>query len=169
MMKRWKTSLPIAPRARAAALLWLLLALTLLYTFGNSLKTQEASLAQSRSAEEIVRAVVEPVVGAEQYAGLDVRKLAHFTEFFLIGAELALLLAVSGRTRRGHALCALLSALACAVADESLQMLSDRGPEVRDVLLDFSGACCGLVVCALTILCALALRSADRMLLDDKS
>ena len=77
------------------------------------------------------------------------RKLAHFTEFGILGAELSLLLHLRGRqSRQGFVNCAF-AGLSAAVIDESLQLLSKRGSQVQDVLLDFCGFMVGLWICAL--------------------
>ena len=67
-----------------------------------------------------------------------VRKLAHFTEFGVLGGLW------SGQNARRPARLSWLYGLAVASADECLQMLSpDRGPAVTDVLIDYAGYLCG--------------------------
>ena len=67
-----------------------------------------------------------------------VRKLAHFTEFGVLGGLW------SGQNARRPARLSWLYGLAVAAADECLQMLSpDRGPAVTDVLIDYAGYLCG--------------------------
>lgn len=68
-----------------------------------------------------------------------IRKLAHFTEFALLGAELF------GLFERYPLSVA--HALFAAVADESLQIISGRSAEVKDVLLDFAGSLVGAALC----------------------
>lgn len=82
-----------------------------------------------------------------------VRKLAHFTEFFILGCLAALTAAVFGRLQAGlfrhaaapTALCGLL----VAMSDETLQLFSaGRTSKVTDVWLDWAGFLCGALVTA---------------------
>lgn len=67
-----------------------------------------------------------------------VRKAAHFTEFWVLGALW------SGYGRRRPLRITWLYGLGVAAADECLQFLSpDRGPAVTDVLIDYAGYLCG--------------------------
>ena len=81
---------------------------------------------------------------------LPVRKLAHMAEFGSLGALIFLLLV----TYRGSILNKWLSSLAAtllyACTDELHQLLSDgRGAQIRDVLIDFSGA---LITCTILLI-----------------
>lgn len=79
-----------------------------------------------------------------------VRKLAHFCEFALLGllsaallAHLARRLPLSTKMLWGFpaAFC-----LLYAISDEVHQMFTERGPAVKDVLIDFSGSLTGLLL-----------------------
>ncbi|MCD8069106.1 MAG: VanZ family protein [Lachnospiraceae bacterium] len=73
-----------------------------------------------------------------------VRKLAHYTEFTALGAELAFLVwQVLGRSVTTPLLLGLLT----AVTDETIQIFSlGRGSSVRDVWIDFGGVVTGTVM-----------------------
>ena len=76
-----------------------------------------------------------------------VRKAAHFTEygllgFLICGAELS---AHKIKERQYISLC-LFIPLATAVTDEFIQSFVGRTSAVKDVVIDFSGAVCGLVL-----------------------
>ena len=94
-----------------------------------------------------------------------IRKLAHFTEFALLGFFSAdLILHVN---RRKHWIKKWLEwvipvvfCLLYAVSDEVHQIFSDRGPRVTDVLIDFGGALCG--ICAAHLLFGLIFRKKDK-------
>lgn len=76
-----------------------------------------------------------------------VRKLAHFTEFGMLGFSLLLHLRV-GRRKRGMAAAWVLGTL-YAVSDELHQMFeAGRGPQLRDVAIDSAGVLAGVLVCA---------------------
>ncbi len=124
----------------ASLLLMLFIVATVVYIFSNSLMTSEVSKAQSTEVkEQIVEPILEPIVGEGNVTDHMVRKLAHLTEFGILGFELALLL-------RKWFLPSFFLTLLIAVADETLQIYSDRGPLLTDVWLDFFGACFGFAI-----------------------
>lgn len=91
------------------------------------------------------------------------RKIGHFTEFFVFGA---LLYAAAASARRAGILRPLravypLVMLLVPVCDETLQYFSEgRSPEVKDVWLDFTGALAGAAAVLLLILLCGAIRRA---------
>lgn len=136
-----------------------LCALTAIFIWSNSLFSREGSQGQSRAVMEALEPVIEFVTGQDVDPEDDhfVRKLAHFLEFGLLGAELTLLAYLRKRLSL-QSLCNCLSVgLAVAVTDEALQLLSDRGSQVQDVLLDLCGVCTALALTA-AILAASAKR-----------
>ena len=103
---------------------------------------------ESRIVGEIVKPVLEVVVGKGNVTDHLVRKLAHFTEYMVLGCLMGANVAVRVRMSSwffwsyGLLLC-----LAVAVIDESIQIFSPgRSPQVTDVLLDTSGSLTGMVV-----------------------
>ena len=79
-----------------------------------------------------------------------VRKAAHAVEFFTLGAILFLMMILVHEKLRFQNIWNILSiSLFVAVTDESVQILSERGPRVQDVLLDFCGAAAAIFLCAL--------------------
>ncbi len=85
-----------------------------------------------------------------------VRTLAHMAEFGLLGMWIMLLLLTYRIRPMSSALWAVLSVLVTAIADESYQHFTNMGRagEVKDVLLDTSGAA---ISCALLLLMILLL------------
>ncbi|MCD8378896.1 MAG: VanZ family protein [Lachnospiraceae bacterium] len=73
-----------------------------------------------------------------------IRKLAHFTEFTLLGAELTVLIwEILYCSLTTSLLCGLLA----AVSDETIQIFVEgRGSSVRDVWIDFGGVLVGTVL-----------------------
>ena len=137
-------------RKRWNIILGLLVLLTLAFIWGNSLISRAES-------QEISRGLLAEICEALEHVGLHIdpendhwlRKLAHFGEFGLLGAELCALLLLNRRPRpQGFVNCAF-AGLAVAVTDEALQLISNRGSQVQDVLLDFAGFVTGLVLWAL--------------------
>ena len=142
-------------RKRWNIVLVLLLALTLAFIWGNSLVSRAESQNLSRDLLAEICAALE-TVGLHLDPQNDhwLRKLAHFGEFGLLGAELCTLMFLNRRARlQGFVNCAFAGLLA-SVTDEALQLISNRGSRVQDVLLDFAGFLSGLLLCALLCLAA---------------
>ncbi len=136
-------------RRTAAIILSLLIVLTLAFIFGNSLEDRQESAEKSARFERIV----EPVLRALPYAQLHTRealatvtrKLAHYAEFFLLGAQMMALAILTRQVLPVRKRIILLSCLVIACADELLQFISLRAPQVQDALLDTFGALCGIL------------------------
>ena len=126
-------------------LLGILLALTLWFIWGNSLLTREESSGLSIRIYEWLQPALL-AMGLDRIDEHFLRKLAHFTEFAVLGCELAALFFLNrGRNLRSvgfSALCALVT----AATDETIQLFSGRAAMLRDVLLDFTGALAGIVL-----------------------
>ncbi len=130
MIKREK----ILPRTVAV-----LIFLTMMFIWRNSTLDRDASAGES----DAVRGWLESFLSYDSAAGAFIlkhlRKIAHFLEFGLLGAETCL---YSHLIRRSSAFSLAASAifgLFVAAADETIQIFTGRGASVRDVMLDFSG------------------------------
>ncbi len=124
---------------------WALIALTVVFIWGQSLLDQDLSQWQSDS----VQGLLGQLFGEWIYSSFIyqyVRKVAHFAEYALLGMELmGCRLATRGAARPSRWALALVGpAVACA--DELLQFVSARAPRVTDVLLDCAGYMTGLTV-----------------------
>lgn len=125
---------------RRSRWIWLILALlTVGFIFSNSLPSIPDSRAQSSRVLELLEPLFAVFVGENVVTLHFVRKLAHFVEFGALGVELGFLYA-----RRSAA--PFLTALLVALSDETIQIFAQRGSQVKDVWLDFSGASTGIVV-----------------------
>ena len=130
-------------------MLWLFVLLSALVTafvFGNSLKSGDASMAESDSVVAFLQPLLDrlPWLADTNYSVL-IRKLAHFAEFFALGffygGTMCLMLQKNGKPRYFSVL---FSVLFVAVIDEYIQSFTGRTSSVKDVLIDFSGALTGL-------------------------
>lgn len=139
-------------RSVLTVILSVLLVLTLLFIWSNSMKSIPQSRGDSDSVLHWIEPFLEFFVGMGNVTSNLVRKLAHFVEFGALGVELALLLAVRNRLALQPLINCLFLSLLAALTDETIQIFYDRGSQVQDVLLDFSGACCGLLGTALLLL-----------------
>ena len=124
------------------------------FIFSNSLEPREVSNDRSNEIVDEVKPIVDPQDTIPRGTfNHYVRKTAHFLEFAALGFCLMGLSDAIGRKRRIPRVPAvLLAALLIASTDETLQFFAaGRGPGVKDVLIDFSGAACGLVLMLLCL------------------
>lgn len=118
---------------------------TVAFIWGNSMLGSKASSNVSNS----VLGALDPIIrrfGIVSRNDLWLRKLAHFTEFAVLGAELLFLAAVRRRLGLQAASNSAFAALLVALTDETIQLISGRNSQVLDVLLDFSGALTGILI-----------------------
>lgn len=138
-------------RKTFAVILSILIVFTLCFIFGNSLKTQSQSVVSSGGVFEKVKPFLSVIFGEGQITHSIFREFAHFAEFFVLGLEVALLFFVVFTLTCKIKVFAHLIGLIIAVIDESLQFLTDRGPEIIDVLIDFVGYLSALLFIVLII------------------
>ena len=118
---------------------------TVAFIWGNSMLGSKASSNVSNS----VLGALDPIIrrfGIVSKDDLWLRKLAHFTEFAALGAELLFLAAVRRRLGLQTASNCAFAALLVALTDETIQLISGRNSQVLDVLLDFSGSLTGILI-----------------------
>ena len=136
---------------RAIVLLSILTGLMIAFIWGNSCLSREASGAQSGRLTAFLMGILDPNgrIPEESFHHF-VRKMAHFTEFGLLGTLVGSLVRriglLTGRKLRSLPV---LLVLLVAVTDEYIQYFTGRGSMVTDVVLDFSGALFGLGLVAL--------------------
>ena len=124
----------------------ILIALTVCFIFNNSSFSKEESAAQSESLASFIKPIIDFAnrLSFNEFEHI-VRKLAHFSEFGLLGVELALLaFHISRKFKPRDAVYAAFASLLIADLDEFLQLFTERGSMVSDVFIDFSGALCGI-------------------------
>ncbi|MBQ2960086.1 MAG: VanZ family protein [Oscillospiraceae bacterium] len=122
-----------------------LILLTLAFIWGNSMLDGNASEGLSRGLLDHIKPLLD-ALGIESDSDKWLRKLAHFCEFALLGAEFCMyaFLEKSDSFKKRLPLCAVL-AFAVAAIDETIQRFSGRFPHILDVLLDFSGSLFGII------------------------
>ncbi len=124
-------------------LAWVLCAIWLAAIFGQSLLPAEISGAESGALLSRLGASLMPLTS------WTLRKIAHFSEFAVLG----LLLAQCLPARPLHSM---FGALLCALCDETIQLfVRGRSGQVRDIWIDFAGAVAAI---ALTELVRLLIR-----------
>lgn len=132
---------------------------TLAFIWGNSIKSAADSQQASQGILDQIKPALEVFVGEVNATDYFVRKLAHFTEFGVLGFELSLLLILLRRVRVQAVINCAFFGLAVALIDETIQIFSGRGPQVKDIWIDFSGLCLGLLVTVAVYLLIRLMRS----------
>ena len=116
----------------------LLICATIIFIFAQSMKSPEESAADSDKVGDIIAEVIPPETKPGEFIQTNIRKLAHFTEFFVLGAEIAayaLIFYKNVWVRLLHYPLGILFAL----LDETVQIFTERGPQIVDVWIDFLG------------------------------
>ena len=123
-----------------------LIVCNLIFIWGNSLLPGEISGAFSDWVKDLLAPLFGGDGGSSGQGGL-LRKVAHFTEFAVLGVCLRWLMGMLSSKRSLQMLIPLISALAVACIDETIQIFVPlRGPGIADVAIDTVGAICGIVI-----------------------
>jgi VanZ family protein len=126
--------------------------LTLAFIWGNSLLSREQSSGESAWVLQLVTPFLELFAGKGNVTEHLVRKLAHFTEFALLGLELLFWFSQKRGKKKEALLLAMAHGLFAALTDETIQLFSGRGSQVQDVWLDFAGVTAGALTALLLTL-----------------
>ena len=128
-------------RKTAVYIIVALIVFTIGYIWFNSVKSQEESAESSEQVCETLQKAADKFLGegTVEITHDGVRKFAHFFEFAALGAEFCVLYILLKRQSFGGFIEMLPFGLYVSVIDEGIQMLSDRGPEVRDIFIDYGG------------------------------
>ena len=130
---------------------WVLCALWLMLIFGHSM--MPASLSHAESSGLLSRLTAALPVLTHRL----LRKLAHFTEFAVLGFLLAQCLPAKPQY-------SLFAGLFCALCDETIQLfVLGRSGQVRDIWIDFAGVACAVAVTELLWLLVRRLRARRKL------
>ena len=125
----------------------------ILFIFSNSLKPADLSSADSGTVLALVQNMFASV-------GLDgtvitehfIRKLAHFSEYTLLGILLTVCLKSYGFERERRITVQVMSGFAVPFVDETIQLVVEgRSGQISDVWLDCSGVLFGTALCIAAI------------------
>lgn len=133
-------------RKAAAAVLGVLLVLNLCFIWGNSLMSRESSHGMSMGVLELLPPFVRQLFPDVESLEHVLRKMAHFSEFACLGALSCGQLALWRKLSLHPVLHVLSAGFAAAAIDETIQVFSNRGSQLQDVWLDFSGFAVGLAL-----------------------
>ena len=151
MIQKFHKKLYKSHRLHKYRFILLSLSLSLLITafiFHNSLQDSQTSNAQSSSIAEVVKPIIDPGNQVEEKTFHKLtRKLAHGIEFCILGCSAGgLMVSLKSVLRRYPVFMILFCLLSTAVADEFIQSFTGRTSNVKDILIDFSGAVVGVLL-----------------------
>ena len=123
------------------------------FIWTNSVLSQESSGQMSGELTSLIKDMLglrERV--SDEFLHHIIRKTAHFTEFFILGALYTMIRAcLPVKIRSSLLIFPAFATLATAVTDEFIQSFTNRGSSVSDVVLDFCGALCAIIIFELVI------------------
>ena len=111
---------------------------TVLHAFIQSALPKEASAAESDKVGEIIGEIIPPDTPPGEYIQKNIRKMAHFTEFMVLGL-FSSLYSLFYMKKKNALSFTLPFGAAIALFDETIQIFSKRGPSVNDVWIDIFG------------------------------
>lgn len=122
------------------------------FIFSNSMMNADNSAMESSTVMELINRVLRSINSDWSIDEFTVRKLAHFTEFAMLGALLTVTAYLYIGKRLKSFIIGVAAGTATAVVDELIQTLSEgRSCEIRDMLIDASGVVTAAVVTVLMI------------------
>ena len=123
------------------------------HAFIQSALPPEISSAESNKVGDIIEEIIPPETPQGQFVQKNLRKLAHFTEFFIIGTFTTIYVLVY--MRKKSAFCVHIPfGIFVGLLDETIQIFSGRGPSVTDVWIDSLGYVTATAIVALLLLSA---------------
>ena len=127
----------------------LLIFCTVAHAFYQSSLPPKESAEVSNKVGEIIEEIIPPETKPGEYIQKNLRKLAHFTEFFFLGLCATLYTVIYFR-RKGGFFSLFPFGIITALLDETVQIFSKRGASVKDIWIDSLGyssaAVCVLLV-----------------------
>lgn len=128
----------------AKIVLFVITIATLCFIWGNSMLPKSVSSGESGFVMKLISPILEIFVGKGNVTEHLVRKLAHFTEYSVLGVELALIFGIIKRKERKSVWCnypmIIMHAVTLSFIDETIQIFSGRGPAIVDMWIDTVGA-----------------------------
>lgn len=140
-----------------------LMVLTLGFIFVQSCLPADVSGSESEAVGGFLSSLFSDGSFLQEFVRDNVRKIAHFAEHGLFGAEVAIYLLITGASARRIAALAATVPLSVGFIDETIQIFSGRGPSVADVWIDIAGSLSiGTLAYLIGWLIAFARSSAER-------
>lgn len=115
-----------------------------IFIWTNSLLPASLSSSQSGFVADILYPPFEDIIEVNKFYQI-IRKLAHFTEFMLLGIVFSLFYLSIGKNK--YYFITLIHGLIVAIIDETIQLfIPGRAGLITDVLIDTSGVLFGLFI-----------------------
>ena len=140
---------------------------TLAFIFTNSALPKNESSELSHSVGGFLARIFPPESLLGGFLQEHLRKIAHFAEYGLLGAELSLYSLLFVQNKKRAYISLPIIALTVAFLDESVQMLSGRGPAILDVWIDLFGFLTAVLVIFTAALLSMRIRAGGRKSRED--
>jgi VanZ family protein len=119
---------------------------TLLFIWSNSLQNATSSAIQSGFFANAFRQIFDITREPFRFLYNNLRKVAHFLEFSLLGFEMAALACAGFQKKRKAGVLGFAGCFFAALVDEGIQLfVPGRVAAISDVCLDSLGALCGFL------------------------
>ena len=125
-------------------ILIVLVVLTIAFIFSRSIPSVEDSRSESESLLEFLKPLLRKFLPDELIRDHYIRKFAHLFEFAVLGTLVTVLFIYSNGLKRF--VYAVLLFVMTAVTDETIQLFTQRGSELKDVWIDITGAVVGTLI-----------------------
>lgn len=135
----------------------LLIFATVIHAFFQSSLPPKESAEVSDKVGEIIEEIIPPETKPGEYIQKNLRKLAHFSEFFFLGLCTAAYTVIYFR-KKGGFLSLFPFGMITALLDETVQIFSKRGASVKDIWIDTLGYSSAAVCVLLVFLTVLLVR-----------
>lgn len=139
-----------------------LIVVMLIFIWGHSMIPAAESSEESGYWATYLIPILKIFVGEKLATEYLVRKLAHFSEYAVFGFIVALRLKQTERLDVRLIGKAEGASFLTAFLDESIQVVSGRGPMITDVWIDSAGAFTGILFCSLIIFLTERIKHARR-------
>lgn len=117
----------------------IVIAITLAFIWGQSCLSRAQSSAESEAVKGWLEGFLIGDTPLTRFIFTYIRKIAHFVEFGILGAELcAFTYSCTEMTKKSKLYCVLFGPTV-AIIDETIQIFSKRGSSITDVLIDSAG------------------------------
>ena len=127
-----------------------LLGLCVAFIWSNSLQSPEASASRSEAIAAFITPILSNIFGPQSsivsFVYFRIRKIAHALEFAMLGMTSIAMLGILGRIKASTTVYAAFMVLLVAVTDETIQLFTNRGASVADIVLDFAGGIAGILI-----------------------
>lgn len=138
-------------------ILVLLILTTIAHAFYQSSLPPQESAEVSSKVGEIIEEIIPPDTKPGEYIQKNLRKLAHFSEFFFLGLCTSVYTVVYFR-KKGGFVSLFPFGIITALLDETVQIFSKRGASVKDIWIDSLGYSSAVVCVLLVFLLVLFVR-----------